>query len=143
MKKWCFYLVFIIFLVPSVARAHRLYLTSHDGKLFAHFSDHSPASGAVVTVVNDDGIVIVRDTMDEKGMWVLPENPEEEPEFVIVEAPGGHLTRLTWQEVVRGTSQGFFDYFSVRIALGIAVLCGGGFILKRLLNRKSPIQNLQ
>ncbi len=141
MKKWCFYLLFIISLVPSVARAHGLYLTSHDGKLFAHFSDHSPASGAVVTVVNDDGIVIVRDTMDEKGMWALPENFEEEPKFVIVEAPGGHLTRLAWQEVVRGTSKGFFDRFSVRVTLGIAVLCGGGFILKRFLNPKSQIGN--
>ncbi|TVL99109.1 MAG: hypothetical protein CV087_19375 [Candidatus Brocadia sp. WS118] len=141
MKKWCVFLLFIISLVPSVARAHGLYLTSQDGKLFAHFSDRSPASGAVVTVVNDDGIVIVRDTMDEKGTWVLPEILEEEPKFVIVEAPGGHLTRLTWQEVVRGTTKGFFDLLSVRIVLGITVLCGGGFIFKRLLNPKSQIGN--
>lgn len=142
-KKWCVFLLFVIFLFPSVARAHGLYLTSQDGKLCAHFSDHSPASGAVVTVVNDDGIVIVRDAMDEKGMWALPDNLEEEPKFVIVEAPGGHLTRLAWQEVILGTSQGFFDHFSVRLALGIAILCGGGFILKYFLNRKSPIRNLQ
>lgn len=140
-KKWCFYLLFFVFLVPSVARAHGLYLTSHDGKLCAHFSDHSPASGAVVTVVNDDGIVLVRDAMDEKGTWALPKDFEEEPKFVIVEAPGGHLTRLTWQEVVRGTSKGYFDQFSVRLALGIAILCGGGFLVKRFLNPKSKIGN--
>ena len=133
--------MFFVFLVPSVARAHGLYLTSHDGKLFAHFSDHSPASGAVVTVVNDDGIVLVRDAMDEKGTWALPKDFEEEPKFVIVEAPGGHLTRLTWQEVVRGTSKGYFDQFSVRLALGIAILCGGGFLVKRFLNPKSKIGN--
>lgn len=133
--------MFFVFLVPSVARAHGLYLTSHDGKLCAHFSDHSPASGAVVTVVNDDGIVLVRDAMDEKGTWALPKDFEEEPKFVIVEAPGGHLTRLTWQEVVRGTSKGYFDQFSVRLALGIAILCGGGFLVKRFLNPKSKIGN--
>ncbi|KAB2835003.1 MAG: hypothetical protein F9K48_05180 [Candidatus Brocadia sp.] len=141
MKKWYLFLLCISSLFPSIARAHGLYLTSHDGKLFAHFSDHSPASGAVVTVVDEEGIVIIRDTMDEKGTWALPENFEEAPKFVIVEAPGGHLTRLAWQEVVRGTSQGFFDHLSVRIALGIAVLCGGGFILRQLLNPKSQVGN--
>jgi len=129
----------IIFLLPSVADAHGLYLSSEGGKLHANFSDHSPASGAVVTVVDEDGIVIVRDTMDEKGIWPLPKSPEGVPKFVIVEATGGHLTRIAWQEVLHGTSKGFFDYFSVRIAIGIAVLCGGGFFIKRLLNPKSKM----
>ncbi len=131
----------ILFLLPSVADAHGLYLSSEGGKLHANFSDHSPASGAVVTVVDEDGIVIVRNTMDEKGIWPLPKSPEGVPKFIIVEATGGHLTRIVWQEVLHGTSKGFFDYFSVRIAIGIAVLCGGGFFIKRLLNPKSQIRN--
>src|SRR3990167_332137 len=81
----------IVFLLPSVLNAHGLYLSSKEGQLNAHFSDHSPASGAVVTVVDEDGIVIIRDTMDEKGMWALPKDIEGEPKFIIVEAPGGHL----------------------------------------------------
>lgn len=130
----CFFSLF-----PSMASAHGLYLTSKDGKLFASFSDHSPASGAVVTVVDDDGIVIVRDTMDEKGAWALPVHLDEKPKFVIVEAPGGHLTRIAWQEVLQGTPKGIFDYLIVRIAIGVAVLGGGGLIMKRLLNPKSKI----
>ena len=131
----------ILILLPSVANAHGLYLSSKEGRLYANFSDRSPASGAVVTVVDEDGIVIVRDTLNEKGMWMLPKDIEGEPKFVIVEASGGHLTRIAWQEVLHGTSKGFFDYFSVRIAIGIAVLCGGGSFIKRLLNQKSKIRN--
>lgn len=133
----------ILVLLPSVANAHGLYLSSKDGKLFANFSDRSPASGAMVTVVDEDGIAIIRDTMDEKGMWMLPKDIEGEPKFVIVEATGGHLTRIAWQEVLQGTSKGFFDYLSVRIAIGVIVLGGGGFFIKRLLNPKSQIQNLK
>lgn len=136
--KIVLFLVFaILFLLPSMANAHGLYVSSEGRKLHANFSDHSPASGAVVTVVDEDGIVIVRDTLDEKGTWILPKNIEGEPKFVIVEAPGGHLTRIAWQEVLRGTAKGFFDYLSVRIAIGIAILIGGSFIIKRLLNLKS------
>lgn len=134
--------VFTIFiLLPSVVNAHGLYLSSKEGQLHANFSDRSPASGAVVTVMDEDGIVIVRDTMDEKGIWTLPKSLEGVPKFVIVEATGGHLTRIAWQEVLQGTSKRFFDYFSVRIAIGILVLCGGGFFIKRLLNQKSKIRN--
>ena len=111
--------------------------------LYARFSDRSPASGAVVTVVDEDGIAIVRDTLNEKGMWVLPKNIEGEPKFVIVEAPGGHLTRIAWQDVLHETSKGFFDYLSVRIAIGVMVLGGGGFFIKRLLTPKSKIRNPQ
>ena len=131
----------ILLLLPSVANAHGLYLSSKEGTLNAHFSDRSPASGAVVTVVDEDGIIIVRNTMDEKGMWTLPKDIEGEPRFVIVEASGGHLTRIAWQEVLHGTSKGFFDYLSVRIAIGVIVLGGGGFFIKRLLNPKSQIRN--
>ena len=131
----------ILLLLPSVANAHGLYLSSKEGTLNAHFSDRSPASGAVVTVVDEDGIIIVRNTMDEKGMWTLPKDMEGEPRFVIVEASGGHLTRIAWQEVLHGTSKGFFDYLSVRIAIGVIVLGGGGFFIKRLLNPKSQIRN--
>ena len=129
----------ILILPPSVANAHGLYLSSKEGSLYAKFSDRSPASGAVVTVVDEDGIVIVRDTLNEKGMWALPKNIDGEPKFVIVEATGGHLTRIAWQEVFHGTSKGFFDYLSVRIAIGVMVLGGGGFFIKRLLNPKSQI----
>ncbi len=136
--------VFTIFiLLPSVANAHGLYLSSKDGKLFANFSDRSPASGAVVTVVDGDGIAIIRGAMDEKGMWTLPTVIEGEPKFVIVEAPGGHLTQIAWQKVLDGTSKGFFDHLSVRIAIGVVVLGSGGFFIKRLLNPKSQIQNLK
>ena len=131
----------ILLLLPSVANAHGLYLSSKEGRLYAHFSDRSPASGAVVTVVDEDGIVIVRDTLNKKGMWTLPKVIEGEPKFVIVEASGGHLTRIEWQEVLHGTSKGFFDYLSVRIAIGVIVLGGGGFFIKRLLNPKSQIRN--
>ncbi|MCF6155604.1 MAG: hypothetical protein E3K36_10200 [Candidatus Brocadia sp.] len=141
MKIILSYTFAVFLLVPSLANAHGLYLSSEGGKLHANFSDHSPASGAVVTVVDEDGIVIMRDTMDEKGMWTLPKDIEGEPKFVIVEAPGGHLMRIAWQEVLQGTSKGFFDYFGVRIAIGITVLVGGGFLIKRLLNPKSEIRN--
>lgn len=129
----------IIFSLPFTANAHGLYISSEGGKLHAKFSDHSPASGAVVTVVDEEGIVIVRDAMDEKGIWTLPESLEGEPKFVIVEASGGHLTRIAWQGVLQGTSKGFFDYLIVCVAIGIAVLGGGGFIMKRLVNLKSKI----
>lgn len=136
--------VFTIFiLLPSVANAHGLYLSSKEGQLHASFSDYSPAAGAVVTVVDGDGIAIVRDTLNEKGMWTLPKDIECEPKFVIVEAPGGHLTRIAWQDVLHETSKGFFDYLSVRIAIGVVVLSGGGFFIKRLLTPKSKIRNPQ
>ena len=131
----------ILILPPSVANAHGLYLSSKEGSLYAKFSDRSPASGAVVTVVDEDGIAIIRDTLNGKGMWALPKNIDGEPKFVIVEATGGHLTRIAWQEVFHGTSKGFFDYLSVRIAIGVMVLGGGGFFIKRLLNPKSQIRN--
>ncbi len=131
----------ILFLLPSVANAHGLYLSSKEGSLYAEFSDRSPASGAVVTVVDEDGIVIVRETLNEKGMWALPKDIEDGPKFVIVEASGGHLTRIAWQEVLHGTSKGFFDYLSVRIAIGVMVLGGSGFMMKRILNPKSKIRN--
>ena len=138
--KIAFIFAFIILiLLPSVANAHGLYLSSKEGSLYANFSDRSPAAGAVVTVVDADGIAIIRDTLNEKGMWALPKNIEGEPKFVIVEASGGHLTRIEWQEVLHGTSKGFFDYLSVRIAIGVMVLGGGGFFIKRLLNPKSQI----
>lgn len=139
MKIILSYTFAVLLLVPSLANAHGLYLSSEGGKLHASFSDQSPAAGAVVTVVDEEGIVIVRDTMDEKGIWVLPKDIEDEPKFVIVEVAGGHLTRIAWQEVLQETSKGFFDYFGVRIAIGIAVLVGGGLIMKRLLNLKSKI----
>lgn len=125
----------ILISLSSLANAHGLYVSSDKEKLYASFSDRSPASGAVVTVVDEDGIVILRDTMDEKGTWMLPESLEGVPEFVIVEAPGGHLTRVAWQGVLHGTSKGFFDYLSVRIAIGVIVLGGGGFIIRRLINK--------
>ena len=131
----------ILILLPSVANAHGLYLSSKEGSLYAKFSDRSPASGAVVTVVDEDGIEIVRGAMDEKGVWALPKDIEGEPKFVIVEAPGGHLTRIVWQEILQGTTKGFFDYLSIRIAIGVIVLGGGGFFIKRLLNPKSQIRN--
>lgn len=138
-----FFMFPLLLLLSSEGYAHGLYLSSEGGRLHAGFSDHSPAAGAVVTVVDADGIVIVRDTMDEKGLWALPKDIEDEPEFVIVEAPGGHLARIAWQEVLRGTSKGFFDSFRVRIAIGIAVLVCGGFLVKRLLHLKSRIRNPQ
>lgn len=131
----------ILLLLPSVSNAHGLYVSSKEGQLHASFSDHSPASGAVVTVVDEDGIVIVRDTMGEKGMWTLPKDIEGEPKFVIVEAPGGHLTRIAWQEVLHETPKGFFDYVSVRIAIGVTILGGGGFFIKRLFNPNSQTRN--
>lgn len=139
-----FFCIFsILFLLPSVVNAHGLYLSSKEGQLHANFNDRSPASGAVVTVVDEDGIAIVRETLNEKGMWALPKNIEGEPKFVIVEASGGHLTRIAWQEVLHETSKGFFDYLSVRIAIGAMVLGGGGFFIKRLLTPKSQIQKLK
>lgn len=140
--KIVLFCVFIIlFLLPSLANAHGLYVSSEGEKLHARFSDYSPASGAVVTVVDKDGIVIVRDIMDEKGIWTVPKILEGEPEFIIVEAPGGHLVRITWQEVLHGTSKGFFDFLIVRIAIGITVLGCGGFLIKRFLNLKTQIKN--
>src|SRR3990172_4474183 len=139
MKIVLFFVFIILISLTSVAYAHGLYLSSKEGRLYAHFSDHSPASGAVVTVVDEDGIEIIRDTMDEKGMWALPKDMEGEPRFVIVEATGGHLTQIAWQEVLQGTSKGFFDYLSIRIAIGVMVLGGGGFFIKHLLNPKSKM----
>lgn len=133
MKIMLFFTFPMILLLTAEAYAHGLYLSSEGGKLYASFSDRSPASNSVVTVVDEDGIVIVRDTMDEKGIWILPESLKGEPKFVIVEVPGGHLARIAWQEVLQGTSKGFFDYFGVRIAIGVAVLCGSGFMARRFI----------
>lgn len=141
MKNILSYAFIMLLFLPSLSNAHGLYVSSEGGKLHARFSDYSPASGAVISVVDEDGIVIVRDTMDEKGIWTVPEILEGTPEFIIVEAPGGHLTRIAWQEVIHGTSKGFFDFFIVRIAIGITVLVCGGFLLKRFLNPKSRIRN--
>ena len=44
---------------------------------------------------------------------------EGEPKFVIVEASGGHLTRIAWQEVLHGTSKGSLTTLGVRIAIGL------------------------
>ena len=139
MKIILFYPFTMLLFLTSAVYAHGLYLSSEGGKLYASFSDRSPASGAVITVVDEAGIVIVKDTMDEKGVWMLPEIIDDEPAFIIVETAGGHLTKMAWQDAIQGTSKGFFDYFIVRIALGIVVLCGSGFIIKRLLNLKSKI----
>ena len=143
MKIVLFFVFIILISLTSVAYAHGLYLSSKEGRLYAHFSDHSPASGAVVTVVDEDGIEIIRDTVDEKGMWTLPNNIEGKPKFVIVEATGGHLTRIAWQNVLHETAKGFFDYLSVRIAIGVVVLSSGSLLIKRLLNPKSKIRNPQ
>lgn len=137
MKTVLFCISSLLFLLPFVANAHGLYVSSEGGKLHANFSDHSPASGAVVTVVDENGIILARDILNENGMWTLPKDIKGEPEFVIVEAPGGHLTQIAWQEVFHGTTKGFFDYFGIRITIGIAVLAGGGLIIRHLLNLKS------
>lgn len=139
MKRILFCSFMMLLLLTSEVYAHGLYLSAEGGRLHANFSDHSPASGAVVIVVDDDGIELIRDTLDEKGIWTLPENIAGMPKVVIVEAPGGHLARITWQEALRGTTRGFFDSLGVRIAIGTASLIGGGFLLKRLLIRKSNI----
>lgn len=130
-----------ILLLPFVSHAHGLYVSSKEGQLLASFSDRSPASGAVVTVVDEDGIAIVRGALNEKGMWTLPKDIEGSPKFIIVEASGGHRTRIAWQEILHGTPKGLFDYLSVRIAIGIIILGGGGFIIKRILIPKSQIRN--
>ena len=52
-------------------------------------------------------------------------------------------TRIAWQEALKGTSKGFFDLLIVRIVIGISVLSGGGFMIKRILNPKSKIRNPQ
>lgn len=124
---------------PALVYAHGLFVSSDGKKLHASFDDQSPASGAVVCVVGEDGIVIIRDTLDEKGTWVLPKDVDGVPKLVIVEAPGGHRTQIAWSEVSRGTSKRFFDYFSIRIAMGIVILLGSGIILKRLLKLKFKI----
>ena len=82
----------ILFLLPSVVNAHGLYLSAKDGLLHANFSDRSPASGAIVSVVDEDGLAIFRDKMDEKGAWTLPKSLSVTPKFIVVEATGGHLT---------------------------------------------------
>lgn len=137
----CIFIFTTLLLQSSVSHAHGLYVSLKEGQLHAAFSDRSPASGAVVTVVDEDGIAIVRGALNEKGTWTLPKDIEGEPKFVIVEASGGHLTRIAWQEVLHGTSKGFFDYLSVRIAIGVLILGGGGFIIKRILIPKSQIRN--
>lgn len=140
--KIFYFLLFCIFsLFPSAAIAHGLYLTSKDGKIFAHFSDHSPAAHAAVCIVDEDGIEILRETLDEKGSWQLPDSFNNIPHMIIVEATGGHRTYITWEEAVQGTSRKFFNNLIIRAALGVVVLCCSGFLIKRFLNPRSKISN--
>ena len=122
----CIFIFNILLLLPSVSNAHGLYVSSKEGQLHASFSDHSPASGAVVTVVDEDGIVIVRDTMDEKGMWMLPKDIEGEPKFVVSRRQAGTLPELPGKKFYRTPKA--FDYLSVRIAIGVMILGGGAFL---------------
>ncbi|MGQ3685838.1 MAG: hypothetical protein ACUBOA_12665 [Candidatus Loosdrechtia sp.] len=133
MKLFSLVIFFILF-ICSEAIAHGLYLASREGKLHAYFSDKSPASNAVLIVVDMDGIEILRDTLDERGNWIIPQQDiDDEPYMVVVEAGGGHRAQLTWQEALQGTANGFFDNFIVRIIAGIAIIFGIIFVTKRYL----------
>lgn len=127
--------IFFILFICSEASAHGLYLTSQEGKLYASYSDKSPASYAALIVVDKDGIEILRETLDEKGNWILPHDIDDgdEPYLIVVEAPGGHRAQLTWQEALHGTAKGFLDYFVLRIIAGITIIFCISFITKRFL----------
>lgn len=129
----------IIFLLPSIVSAHGLYVSSKDGQLHAYFSNGSPASNAIVKIVDDNGLVILHDNMDENGNWSLPDKLDYPPHLIIVEAPGGHRTQITWQEAIEGTKRGVFNSLIVRLIMGIFALLGGGFVIKSLIKLKSKI----
>lgn len=137
MRNYFIFIFCILFLLPSMVNAHGLYLSTKGRQLKAYFSDGSPASNAAVTIVDDNGLVIMRDKTDEKGNCLLPDRLDYPPHLIIVEAPGGHRTKITWQAAIEGTNHGVFDSLIVRLIVGIFVLAGSGFVIKRLINPKS------
>jgi len=136
MRILLMFIICVVFLLAENLYAHGLFLDIKNGQLHAYYSGNSPANEATVTVVNQQGIIILQDKTDENGICKLPENLESPPELIIVEAPGGHRTQIKWREVLEERHKGLFDFLIIRIALGIIVLAGSGFILKHILIKK-------
>lgn len=135
-----YFIVFVfcfLFLLSSSASAHGLYISSKDGQLHAYFNSGSPASNAIVKIVDDSGLVILNDNMDENGNWSLPDKFDYPPHLIVVETPGGHRTQIIWQKAIENTRHGVFDSLIVQLILGISVLVGSGFGIKCLISPKS------
>lgn len=131
-------------LVPSIANSHGLYLASKNGGLHAYFDDGSPASGAIIKVVDNDGIIILNDKMDNEGYWKFPSlynnhgqaDHDHSPELIIVEATGGHRSQITWEEALKRTPETDHYPLAMRLLLGVFILIGVVFIIKRFINIK-------
>lgn len=123
-------------LLPSIANSHGLYLSSKKGVLHAYFSDGSPASGAIVKVVDNDGIIILNDKMDNEGCWKFPSDTDLSPKLIIVDAPGGHHTQIAWEEAVKGAAEAGHYSLTLRLLLGVFILIGAVFMIKRFINIK-------
>lgn len=104
--------------------------------MYASYSDHTPASGAEVVVVDANGVIILQGKMDEEGMWKLPENLETIPHLIIVEDSGGHRAMITWEEFLKERPKGLFDLLSIRVAIGVVFIIGGGYAIQRFLLKK-------
>ncbi|WP_347275291.1 hypothetical protein [Candidatus Kuenenia sp.] len=104
--------------------------------MYASYSDHIPASGAEVVLVNANGVIILQDKMDEKGVWKLPENLETIPQLIIVDDSVGHRAMITWEEFLKERPKGLFDLLSIRVAIGVVCIIGGGYAIQRFLLKK-------
>lgn len=104
--------------------------------MYASYSDHTPASGAEVVLVDANGVIILQDKMDEKGVWKLPENLETIPHLIIVDDSGGHRAMITWEEFLKERPKGLFDLLSMRVFIGVIFIIGSGYGIQRLLLRK-------
>lgn len=133
-----FLLVFfgIFFSAPLAVYAHGLSLFSQEKTLYASYSDHTPASGVEVVLADANGVIILQDKMDEKGVWKLPENLETIPHLIIVEDSGGHRAMITWEEFLKERPKGLFDILSIRVAIGVVFIIGGGYAIQRFLLKK-------
>lgn len=104
--------------------------------MYASYSDHTPASGAKVVLVDANGVIILQDKMDEKGMWRLPENLETIPYLIIVDDSGGHRAMITWEEFLKERPKGLLDILSIRVAIGVVFIIGSGYAIQRFLFKK-------
>ena len=124
------------FFAHCEVHAHGLSLFSKGEGLYASYSDHSPAGNAEVILADENGVIILEDKTDGKGVWKLPEVMEVIPYVIIVEAPGGHRAKITWEEFLEQRPKRLFDLLSIRVFIGVVFILGSGYGIQRLLLRK-------
>ncbi|MDR4509704.1 MAG: hypothetical protein MRJ65_15980 [Candidatus Brocadiaceae bacterium] len=135
MKMSCFSIFFVLFCLPAGSDAHSLYLSAEDGQLHAYYTENAPVSHAEVTVVDENGLVILQDKTNGEGLWLLPMHLTGSPRLIVVTTPDGHRAQIAWRKALEGTSQVFFDLLIVRLGFGILIIGGTTFLLKRFLKK--------